>query len=113
MDFNIKRDSWFIKGICLHISISFFIAALIATIYFDLWGHVWSNFIRILLNPAPLITDYFQLGNIAAAFLNAGMCGTACWALMTFLNAECRPSMLAGYFLVIAHCFYGLNFLNM
>ena len=32
---------------------------------------------------------------------------------MIFLKTECRPSMLAGYFLVVAHCFYGLNFLSM
>ncbi|MEE1014689.1 MAG: DUF1576 domain-containing protein [Lachnospiraceae bacterium] len=113
MDFNIKRDSWFIKGICLHISVSFFIASFAATIYLDLWGHVWKDLFHILVTPAPLITDYFQVGNLASAFLNAGLCGTSCWALMTFLNAECRPSMLAGYFLVVAHCFYGLNFFNM
>ncbi len=113
MDLSIKKDSWFIKGICMHISISFFIAAFAATVYLNLWGSVWPDFFRILTTPAPLITDYFQLGNLASAFLNAGLCRTACWALMVFLNAECRPSMLAGYFLVIAHCFYGLNFFNM
>ncbi len=113
MDLSIKRDSWFIKGICLHISLSFFVASFIATIYLDLWGTVWQDFFHILTMPAPLITDYFQLGNLASAFLNAGMCGISCWAMMTFLNTECRPSMLAGYFLVVAHCFYGLNFFNM
>ncbi len=113
MDLSIKKDSWFIKGICMHISISFFIASLAATIYLDLWGQVWHDFFQILVTPAPLVTDYFQLGNLASAFLNAGMCGGACWALMVFLNAECRPSMLAGFLLVVAHCFYGLNFLNM
>ena len=113
MDLSIKKDSWFIKGICLHISVSFFIASFAATVYLDLWGQVWHDFFQILVTPAPLVTDYFQIGNLASAFLNAGMCGTACWAMMTFLNAECRPSMLAGYFLVVAHCFYGLNFLNM
>lgn len=113
MDLSLKKDSWFIKGICMNISISFFVASFAATIYLDLWGQVWHDFFQILVTPAPLVTDYFQMGNLASAFLNAGMCGTACWALMVFLNAECRPSMMAGYFLVVAHCFYGLNFLNM
>lgn len=113
MDLSIKKDSWFIKCICMHISISFFIASLAATIYLNLWGQVWHDFFKILVTPAPLVTDYFQLGNLASAFLNAGLCGMSCWALMFFLKAECRPSMLAGYLLVVAHCFYGLNFLNM
>lgn len=113
MDLSIKKDSRFIKVICMHISISFLIASFAATIYLNLWGQVWKDFFEILVTPAPLVTDYFQLGNLASAFLNAGLCAAACWALMTFLNAECRPSMLAGFFLVIAHCFYGLNFLNM
>lgn len=66
-----------------------------------------------MTSPSPLITDYFQLGNLASAFLNAGVCGLSCWLLMTLTKAECRPSYLAGFFLVVAHCFYGLNFLNM
>ena len=113
MDFSIKRNSWYIKAICFSFSFSFFIAALIATIYLDLWGHVWPDFIKIMTRPGPLITDYFMLGNLASSLLNAGMCGMAFTLLMIFLKSECRPSYLAGYFLVIAHCFYGLNFLNM
>ena len=110
MDFSIKKNSWYIKAICFTFSISFFIAAFIATIYLDLWGHVWSDFIKIMLRPGPLITDYFMLGNLASSLLNAGMCGMAFTLLMIILKSECRPSYLAGYFLVIAHCFYGLNF---
>lgn len=113
MDLSIKKHSSFIKGICMCVSISFFIASFAATVYLDLWGQVWQGFFKILVTPAPLVTDYFQVGNLASAFLNAGMCGGACWVMMTFFHTECRPSMLAGFFLVVAHCFYGLNFLNM
>ena len=113
MDYRIKSNSSFIKGICLFISISFLVAAFAATIYLNLWGHVWKDFLKILVMPSPLVTDYFKLGNLASAFLNAGLCGLSFALLMLFLKVECRPSMLAGYFLVIAHCFYGLNFLSM
>lgn len=113
MDYKIKRTSGYIKAICLVFSISCFAAAFAATIYLDLWGHVWKDFFKLLTMPSPLVTDYFKLGNLASAFLNAGMCGLACTLMMICLKAECRPSMLAGYFLVIAHCFYGLNFLSM
>lgn len=113
MDYKIKRNSGFIKVICLYFSICFFIASFIATIYLNLWGHVWKDFFKIMTLPGPLITDYFMVGNLASALLNAGMCGMSFTLLMSFLKSECRPSYLAGYFLVVAHCFYGLNFLNM
>lgn len=113
MDYRIKKGSWFIKAISVAFSASFFVAAFAATIYLGIWGQVWKDFFKIMTMPSPLITDYFKLGNLASAFLNAGMCGISCALLMILLKVECRPSMLAGFFLVIAHCFYGLNFLNM
>lgn len=113
MNQKFQRDSWFIKIICLIFSISFFMAAFAATVYLDLWGHVWEDFFKIMVMPAPLVTDYFKLGNLASAFLNAGMCSLSCTLIMILLKVECRSSMMAGFFLVAAHCFYGLNFLNM
>lgn len=113
MDHNIKKSSWFIKAICFNFSICFFVASFAATVYLNLWGHVWKDFLKLMVLPGPLVTDYFMLGNIASAFLNAGICGMTFTLLMIALKTECRPSYLAGYFLVVAHCFYGLNFLNM
>ncbi len=113
MKYKRHDDSWYIKAICFTISTSLFLAAFAATIYLNAWGHVLKDFVKIMTYPTPLVTDYFKLGNLASAFFNAGMCGMSCTLLMIFLKMECRPSMLAGYFLVIAHCFYGLNFLNM
>lgn len=113
MDEKTRYDSRVIKAICLFFSLSFFVASFAATIYLDLWGEVWTGWFQILTSPAPLITDYFRLGNLASAFLNAGFCGMSCTLLMYLLKIECRPGMMAGFFLVAAHCFYGLNFLNM
>ena len=48
-----------------------------------------------------------------AAFLNAGLCGMTMAAFMYILPGPSHVNTLAGYFLVISHCFYGLNFLNM
>lgn len=113
MDHDLRRNSWFIKAVCFYFSACFFLASLAATIYLNLWGHVWSGLLTILTRPGPLVTDYFMLGNLASALLNAGICGMSFTILMIILKVECRPSYLAGYFLVVAHCFYGLNFLNM
>lgn len=113
MDNDFQKISKSIKTLCLFFSLSFFAASLCAAAYINVWGQVLSGWVTILTSPCPLVTDYFQLGNLASAFLNAGMCGLACWTLMTVLKSECHASTLAGFFLVVAHCFYGLNFLNM
>lgn len=109
----LNDDSNCVKAICLFFSISFLIACPIAAEYLDVWGEVIDDWLFILISPAPLVTDYFQLGNLASAFLNAGLCGLAVNALMFGLKADCRLNSFAGYFLVVAHCFYGLNFFNM
>ncbi len=74
--------------------------------------NVLYNFYLILISPSKLVTDYFNLGGLAASFLNAGLCGLFCNGAFTIFKAESKSSILAGYFLVIAHCFYGLNLLN-
>ena len=108
-----KSNSWYIKAICMFFSISFFVGALCAAVYTGEWREVIPGWIKILTSPSPLVTDYFRLGNLAAAFLNAGMCGLTCTLLMIVLKTECTASNITGYFLVVSHCFYGLNFLNM
>jgi len=74
---------------------------------------VFANFRHILTSPSKLVTDYFNLGSIGAAFLNAGLCGLACNLVMLATKAKPCATLLAGYFLVVAHCFYGLNLINM
>jgi len=106
-------NSQIINGIALGFSISFFISSFIAARYTGEWGSVFLNWYHIMITPCPLVTDYFAIGGLSSAFLNAGACGMACFLFMTGLRGDSHPNTLAGYFLVIAHCFYGLNFLNM
>lgn len=111
--FHFKRNSYYIKCACLFISICLLIACPIAACYINCWDRLLIDLYQILTLPSPLVTDYYNLGNLASAFLNAGLCGMACTLIMIINKTNCPPSFLAGYFLVIAHCFYGLNFLNM
>ncbi len=74
---------------------------------------VFENFRLILISPSKLMTDYFHIGSPGATFLNAGLCGLSCNVAMLLSKAKPGATLLAGYFLVVAHCFYGLNFLNM
>ena len=106
-------NSRIINGTAFGFSAAFLISALIAAFYTGELGSVFYNWYLILISPCPLVTDYFAIGGLASTMLNAGMCGMACFLAMILLKGDSYPNTLAGYFLVVAHCFYGLNFLNM
>lgn len=108
-----KSNSYCIKGICLFFSLAFLVAGFAAAAYLNCWKDIFPGLFAILTLPAPLVTDYYQIGNLSSAFFNAAICGLSCSLFMIFFKCDCQPSFLAGYFLVVAHCFYGLNFLNM
>lgn len=106
-------NSQIINGIAFGFSAAFLVSALIAAIYTGEWGSVFYDWYLIMISPCPLVTDYLAVGGLASAMLNAGACGMACFLFMVCLKGESRANTMAGYFLVVAHCFYGLNFLNM
>lgn len=96
----------------LFISILFLLATPIAVIYTKEWDF-FDNLVRILTSPSKLVTDYFALGGLGSTLFNAAICGLIT-NLITYLSrAKANATILAGYMLVVAHCFYGLNFLNM
>ncbi len=90
-----------------------FASAVAAAVTGEGFGEVFGGFLRILLSPARNMPDYFELGGLAAACFNAGLCGLACSILIITDRSPARSVTLAGFFLVIAHGFYGLNLLNM
>ena len=96
----------------LFISLLFLIAAPIAVFYTKEWDFL-ENLTRLLTSPSKLVTDYFALGGLGSTLFNAAICGL-CTNLIVYLSrAKANATILAGYMLVVAHCFYGLNFLNM
>ncbi len=106
-------NSQIINGAALFFSVAFFISAFAAALYTGEWGSVFHSWYLIMISPCPLVTDYLAVGGLSAAMLNAGACGMVCFLFMAGLKGESHANTLAGYFLVVAHCFYGLNFLNM
>ena len=108
-----QRNSKIIDGTVLCISLSLLAASAAGALCTGTGGTLFADFFRILTSPGPLITDYFGVGSLPAAFLTAGLCGLAMWAFMALLPGPSHVNTFAGYFLVIAHAFYGLNFLNM
>lgn len=108
-----NRTSYLIRRYTLLWSIAFIVAVPIACHHSGIGSQMWQNFFYILTSPSKLITDYFRLGGLASTLLNAGLCGLSCDFFIWIFGGRASAKTLAGYFLVIAHCFYGLNILNM
>jgi hypothetical protein len=88
------------------------IASPIAVIYTKEWDFV-ENVWRILTSPCKLVTDYFALGGLGSAFFNAAICGLFANLVIYISKVHANATTFAGYMLIVAHGFYGLNFINM
>ncbi len=111
---RMKKNSLALKCFIVFLTLSFFIATPIAVWITGVDGDTFlKNLFSILTGPSKLVTDYFALGCLASTLFNAGVCGLACTLILTFSRARATSTTFAGYMLVIAHCFYGLNFINM
>ncbi len=102
-----------VKHVALLFSLGFLTTSLIACLIEHDYS-VFSELVTILSSPSPLVTDYFVLGSLSSAFLNTAICGLF-WTFILFIldDNQHTETEFAGYFLVVAHCFYGLNFFNM
>ncbi len=103
------------KLICayaLFISIVFLVSSPIAVLYTKEWDF-FENLLNIILSPCPLVTDYFALGGLGSTLFNAAICGLLANLIIYVSRVHANATTLAGYMLIVAHCFYGLNFLNM
>ena len=108
-----ERNSRIIDAMAFGISGALILGCVAGVIYTGTLSALPRDLFHILTTPGPLVTDYFMMGSMPAAFLNAGLCGLTMACFMHFLPGPSHVNTLAGYFLVIAHCFYGLNLLNM
>lgn len=106
-------NSQLIHLTAISFTVFFLISSLAAAVYTGEFGTVFYDWYLIMISPCPLVTDYLSIGGLGSAMLNAGACGLVCVLFMLGLKGESHVNTLAGFFLVVAHCFYGLNFLNM
>lgn len=101
-----------IRAYTLFISLFFLVATPFAVLYGEEWDF-FDNLFRILTSPCPLVTDYFALGGLGSTLFNAAVCGLFANVIIYVSRLHANATTLAGYMLIVAHCFYGLNFLNM
>ena len=73
---------------------------------------IWAGSIVILTSSANLLTDYFQLANIGATFLNVGLMTFLSLAIVRFNKVKITGSVMAAIFTVAGFSFFGKNLFN-
>ena len=96
----------------IFLSVFFLVAAPIAVVVTG-ERDFWENIFTICTSPSKLVTDYFALGGLGSTLFNAAICGIAANTIINLCKVRCNATTFAAYMLVVAHGFYGLNFLNM
>ena len=106
------QDDLRMLGFMLFLSAYFLLCSLAAHLILK-EGNFFSSLAKMLLSPSRLVTDYFALSGLAATFFNVGICGLIANAVIYFSCMPVNATAFAAYLLVVAHGFYGLNFLNL
>lgn len=96
----------------LFLSLSFLVASVVGA-YITNEKDFWQNLTAIYTSPSPLVTDYFALAGLGSTFFNASICGFFTNLVIYLSRVKSNATVFAAYLLVVAHCFYGLNILNM
>ncbi len=91
-------------------SLCFFLLA--AAFILDPPLEVFQGFIRILLSPGNLITDYIAVGGLGAAFFNSGTVGLVSVLLLHRHGLKINGPVIAGIVTVCGFAFFGKTLFN-
>ena len=108
MEKKTADNSKIILRMLLYFSVALMIGALCA----GDWSNLIPGFVTICTRPSQFTMDYFVLGGLGSAFLNAGMVGLACCGLLYFTKAKCTGLTVAAFWLNVGFATFGMNFFN-
>ena len=106
---NTIPESSFLKGFFVLASLCFLAAAW----FFPDRGQALSGLGKILTQPCKAPTNYFQVGGVAATFLNMGLVGLFCVGLCLLPGAKANNATTLGFFLTLGFSAWGIHPLNM
>lgn len=96
-----------------------FLALAVIPVYFIIAGYffqspseVWQGLVTIVKEPDFLITDYFVIGGVGAAFLNAGILTLISIAMVYGLGMEMDGHTITSACLMFGFSLFGKNVLN-
>lgn len=75
--------------------------------------HLFDNFLTIQLSPAILLTDYLEVGGVAATLMNVGLIALLNILLFQYLELPYTGLMFAAFFTVFGFSFLGMTLVNL
>lgn len=107
MHYTNKNSAQIYKLLYLLVGILFF-----TSFIFDTPANVLNGFLKILITPSNLLTDYMVVGGIGAAFFNASTILALSVSITRFLKKDINGSEVAAIILVTGFAFFGKNLYN-
>ncbi|MDO4710391.1 MAG: DUF1576 domain-containing protein [Peptostreptococcaceae bacterium] len=92
--------------------ITFFSFFVISGFFLQPPGELATGLYAIIRDSSVLLTDYLAIGGIGASFVNAGLLGLVCVAILLLLDMKPNGSIILSLFLVFGFGFFGKNLLN-
>lgn len=99
------------RGKCL-IMTFYAIIITLSSFFFNSPSEIMSGMKQIVLAPSILLTDYIELANMGAAFLNSGLLMVIALLLIKFNKVHMSGPVVASIFLVWGFGFFGKNIYN-
>ena len=106
---NNLSESAFLKLFFAFISVCFLIASVCMPDRNTMFSGVW----KIMTQTCKISTNYFALGGYAATFLNMGLVGLFCTALVCLPGSKPNNVTTLGVLLTIGFGSWGMNLFNM
>ena len=106
---NNLAEAQFLRLFFLFVSVCFLIAAPFMPDRNTMFSGLWD----IMMGTCKISTNYFALGGYAATFLNMGLVGLLCTALVCLPGAKPNNVTTLGVLLTIGFASWGMNLVNM
>ncbi len=97
------------KFILLALIPAYFIAA---GLFVQPIGEIGPGLVKLIVEPDFLITDYFVVGGIGAAFINAGILALMSILMIYFFNMDMTGHTITSVCLMFGFSLFGKNLLN-
>lgn len=113
MENTAENNSKVILKVLLGFSIALILGGIAGALYEGNMGGLIPGFITINTRPSQFTMDYFVLGGLGATFLNCGMVGLGCCAILGLSKAVCNGASVAAYWLCVGFAPFGMTFVTM
>ncbi|AGY80979.1 DUF1576 domain-containing protein [Carnobacterium inhibens] len=81
-------------------------------LHFNTLEEIWYGSLKILISPANLVTDYFKLANVGAAFINAALMIIKSLFIIRSTKVALSGPLFAAIFTIAGFSLFGKNLFN-